>query len=231
MSVSIAVVGDRDTSLLTHRELDAALARLPTWAQARWVATDRIGSLADVDGVWLAPGTPYRDDDAVYALIERVRSGGVPFLGTCGGFQYALVEFARNVAGIEGAAHEETDPDAVEPVVGMLGCSLIGARRTVVPVPGTRLAAISGTDPFLAFHWCRFGLSDRWIAALEQAGLVVAAHAEDAGVEAVELPSHPFFVATLFQPQVGAANGGPLHPLIGAFCAAARERAQLYTAV
>lgn len=138
------------------------------------------------------------------------------------------MEYARNVAGIEHAAHAETDPSAPEPIVGMLGCSLVGARRMVTCVPGTRLAAISGTEAFLAFHWCNFGLSDTWVASLEHAGVVVAAHAEDAGVEAVELPGHPFFIATLFQPQVGAANGGPLHPLIGAFCAAARERSQAH---
>jgi CTP synthase (UTP-ammonia lyase) len=225
MSVSIAVVGDRDTALLTHRELDAALARLPVWVEARWVGTERLPLDDVVDGVWLAPGTPYRDDDAVYRLIERVRSDGTPFLGTCGGFQYALVEFARNVAGVADAAHAETDPHAVEPIVGMLGCSQVAAERTVTCVPGTRLSAICGTEPFCGFHWCNFGLSDTWVGALERAGLVVAAHADDAGVEGIELPSHPFFVATLFQPQVGAANGGPLHPLIGALCAAARERA------
>src|SRR3954447_9159762 len=227
MSVSIAVVGDRDTTLLTHRELDAAIARMPTSVCARWVATDRLPDdlLDEVDGIWLGPGTPYRDDDAVYALIRAVRERGIPFLGTCGGVQYSIVEFARNAAGIADAAHEETAPHAPEPVVGMLGCSLVGARRLVTPVPGTRLAAISGTDPFLAFHWCNYGLRDDWIEQLTAAGLVVSAHADDAGVEGIELPSHPFFIATLFQPQVGAANGGPLHPLIGALCSAARERA------
>src|SRR5829696_592648 len=230
MSTSIAVVGDRDTSLLTHRELDAAIARMPTSVCGRWVGTDRLsGDLLDeADGVWLAPGTPYRDDGAVYALIREVRERGVPFLGTCGGFQYSLVEFARNVAGIADATHEESDPHAPEPVVGMLGCSLVGARRTVTPVPGTRLAELCGTEPFPGFHWCNYGLRPEWSEQLRQAGLVVSAHAEDAGVEGVELPSHPFFMATLFQPQVGAANGGPLHPLIGAFCAAARERAQAH---
>jgi len=225
MTASIIVVGDRDTSLLTHRELDAAIARMPMTVHARWAGTDRIASLDDdVDGVWLAPGTPYRDDGAVFELLRDVREREIPFLGTCGGFQYALVEFARNVAGIEEAAHAETDPDAAEPVVGMLGCSLVGARRTVTAVPGTRLAAICGTDPFPGFHWCNYGLSGEWTAQLERAGLVVSAHADDAGVEGVEWPEHPFFMATLFQPQVGAANGGPLHPLIGAFCAAARDR-------
>jgi CTP synthase (UTP-ammonia lyase) len=226
MTTSIAVVGDRDTSLLTHRELDAAIARMPTSVHARWLGTDRL-PLDEVDGVWLAPGTPYRDDDAVYALIADVRERGVPFLGTCGGFQYSLVEFARNVAGVAEVAHEESDPGARDPVVGLLGCSLVGARREVTAVPGTRLAAISGTEPFLAFHWCNYGLSDGWIDRLTAAGMVVSAHAEDAGVEAIELPSHPFFVATLFQPQVGAANGIPLHPLIGALCSAAARRRSL----
>lgn len=224
MSASIAVVGDRDTSYLTHRELDAAIARLPTWAEARWVATDKL-SLDGVDGVWLAPGTPYRDDAAVYDAIRHAREGGLPFLGTCGGFQYALVELARNVAGIEYAEHAETDPGASDPVVGLLGCSLVSARRTVTPVGGTRLAETCGSDPFDGFHWCNYGLSDAWRPALERAGLVVNAHAEDAGVEGFELPGHPFYVATLFQPQVGAANGAPLHPLIRAFCAAAGSRA------
>ena len=227
MSTSIVVVGDRDTTLLTHRELDAALARLPTSVCARWVGTDRLSDdlLDEADGVWLAPGTPYRDDAAVYALLREIRERGVPFLGTCGGFQYSLVEFARNAAGIADAAHEETDPHVPEPVVGMLGCSLVSARRVVTPVPGTRLAALCGTDPFPGFHWCNYGLKDAWVEQLRAAGLVVSAYAEDAGVEGIELPSHPFFIATLFQPQVGAANGGPLHPLIGALCAAARERA------
>src|SRR5215217_4494039 len=144
MTTSIGVVGDRDASLLTHRELDAAIARMPTSVCARWVRTDGLTAetLDDADGVWLAPGTPYRDDGAVFALLREVREREIPFLGTCGGFQYALVEFARNVAGLEEAAHAETDPDAREPLVGMLGCSLVGARRTVTAVAGTRLAAI-----------------------------------------------------------------------------------------
>jgi CTP synthase (UTP-ammonia lyase) len=210
MSPSIAVVGDRNPEYPTHRALDAA--------GADWMATDAI-DLDGVDGVWLAPGTPYRDDGAVYELIRHARETGLPFLGTCGGFQYALVEFARGVAGIAGAAHAETDPDAGDPVVHRLACSLVGERRTVAPVAGTRLASICGDDPFEGVHWCNFGLSERWLPDLERAGLVVNAHAPDAGVEGVELPGdvHPFFVATLFQPQMA----GPDHPLIEAFRSAA----------
>jgi CTP synthase (UTP-ammonia lyase) len=219
----IAVLGDRNLDYVTHRELDAALARFPRWADAAWVATDVDvdATLDDVDGVWVVPGTPYRDDAAVYAAIGRVREEGLPLLGTCGGFQYAIVELARSLAGID-AHHAETDPDADALVVAPLRCSLVGEERTVTCVPGTRLAAICGVEPFVGFHWCGYGLSPTFEEALVAAGVVVSARAPDAGVEGIELASHPFFLATLFQPQVGALAGRPLHPLIGAFLEAAR---------
>jgi CTP synthase (UTP-ammonia lyase) len=130
------------------------------------------------------------------------------------------VELARALAGLD-AHHAETDPDAGTLVVAPLHCSLVGQQRTVTCAPGTRLAAICGSEPFAGFHWCSYGLAPAFEAALAAAGVVVAARAPDAGVEGIELPDHPFFVATLFQPQVGALAGAALHPLIAAFLEAA----------
>ena len=90
-------------------------------------------------------------------------------------------------------------------------------------VAGTRIAGLCGTAPFTGFHWCNYGLAASREAALVDAGLVVAARAPDAGVEAVELPDHPFYLATLFQPQVGTSASGRLHPVIGALISAARR--------
>jgi CTP synthase (UTP-ammonia lyase) len=221
MAVSIAVLGDRNLEYLTHREIDATLELLPADVDARWLPSPDAASAAAADGLWVVPGTPYRDDAAVLAAIRRARTAGMPTLGTCGGFQYMLLEFAQNVAGIGDAAHAETDPDAPDPVVDRLSCSLVGEERRVSAVPGTRVAELCGTEAFTGFHWCNYGLSPAHEAALTAAGLVVAARAPDAGVEAVELPGHPFYVATLFQPQVGSSASGRLHPLIAALCAAA----------
>lgn len=115
MTTVIAVLGDRDPAQLTHRELDSALDLLPAGVDARWVATDspEAASIDAFDGLWVVPGTPYRDDDAALIAIEHARLNGMPILGTCGGFQYMLVEFARNVSGIAEAAYAETDPAAV----------------------------------------------------------------------------------------------------------------------
>ena len=224
MTVRIALVGDHDPAYVTHRELDATLALMPDDVDARWVPTHDAtpSALARFDALWIVPGTPYRNDAAVYAAIAAAREGGVPILGTCGGFQYMMVEFARNAAGLPDAAHAETDPDAPLHAVAPLACSLIEQERTVTAVPGTRVAGLCGTAPFAGFHFCSYGLAPGVVERVVAAGLVVSATAPDAGVEAVELPSHPFYVATLFQPQVGSSHTGVLHPLVGALVAAAR---------
>jgi CTP synthase (UTP-ammonia lyase) len=219
----ILALGDRNPAYLTHREVDAARRLFPPGTLGDWVATDSpaAGRLGGVAGVWLLPGTPYRDPEAAYAAIRHCLDRGVPFLGTCGGFQHALVELARSRAGVVDAAHAESDPDAVAPVVGRLACTLYGESRTVTPRPGTRFAEICGSEPFDGFHHCGYGLDPAYVEPLERAGVVVAATAPDAGVEAIELPDHPFFLATAFQPQVGASETGRPGPLLEAFVAAA----------
>jgi CTP synthase (UTP-ammonia lyase) len=171
--------------------------------------------------VWLAPGSPYCDDAAVYAAIRHCLATGTPFLGTCAGFQYACVELARSRAGLRSASHAESDPDGETLVVQPLSCSLYGERRLVTPVAGTRLARICGIEPFEGFHWCGYGLAEQYVPLLTRHGVTVGARAADAGVEAIELADHPFFVATAFQPQVGVSQTGSLHPLILAFLDAA----------
>jgi CTP synthase (UTP-ammonia lyase) len=219
----IAVIGDRDTGFVSHRELDATLARLPDDVHAHWRPTGAqdAADLDGCDGVWIAPGGPYRDDDAVLAAITQARRRGRPLLATCSGFQAVARELARGLAGVD-ARHAELDPDAPAPFITALACRLDGVLRPVRCVPGSRLAGLLGTEPFPATHFCGYGLREDAAAVLERAGVRVAAHAPDAGVEALELPGHPFFVATLFQPQIGALAGEPRSPLIDAFVAAAR---------
>jgi CTP synthase (UTP-ammonia lyase) len=215
----IIALGDRDTGYLTHREIDAALALFPADSRAHWIATDSAEArfLDDASGIWLLPGRPYRDAGAAFAAVRHCLATGTPFLGTCGGFQHALVELARSRAGVADAAHEESDPDAADPVVSRLACSLIGEVRLVTPIAGTRFASICGSEPFEGFHYCSFGLDPAYVEPLERAGVVVGATAPDAGVEAIELPEHPFFLATAFQPQVGAGANGRLGSLLDAF--------------
>ena len=205
--------------------LDGAFALMPSEVDCGWTATDspEARDLESADGVWLLPGTPYRDEEAAYRAIEYCRTSGTPFLGTCGGFQYACVELARSLAAIEGAAHAESDPDAEEPVVVPLQCSLYGETRTVEPTSGTRFAGDLRRGALRRLSLLRLRpRPPRSSRASRTSGVVLSARAPDAGVEAIELPDHPFFIATAFQPQVGNAESGALHPLITALLGAAR---------
>lgn len=223
MVTAIALLGDRDTAHVTHRAIDAVADQVRSSQQLRWIPTDSrdAAALDEFGGVWLVPGTPYRDEVFVYDVLRHRRAAGLPTLGTCGGFQYMLVEFARDAAGLTDAAHGEAEPATPTPVVGPLACSLLGEVRRVEAVPGTRLAEVCGVEPFDGFHWCSYGLAKRYASRLEAAGLVFNAHAPDAGVEGFELPGHPFYMGTLFQPQMDALRGEPVHPLIRAFIGAA----------
>jgi CTP synthase (UTP-ammonia lyase) len=227
--MKLVALGDRDPTHLTHREIDATLALLAGEVDGGWVATDTAAArdLDAAEAVWLLPGTPYRDDDAARAAIHHCLDTGTPFLGTCGGFQYACVELARRRAGVRGATSAELDPEGDALVVAPLACALYGERRTVTPVPGTRLADVCGDEPFEGHHQCGFGLADAYEPVLAQAGVVISAHAPDAGVEGIELRDHPFFVATAFQPQVGSSQSGVVHPLIVALLAAAAAPVRL----
>jgi CTP synthase (UTP-ammonia lyase) len=212
--MTLMVLGERDEQYLTHREIDATLDLLPPGVEAAWTATDSAAAkdVANADAVWLAPGGPYARDATALTAIEHCLDHGTPFLGTCSGFQYACLALAGRVGA--SAAHAEADPSAPDPVVGRLACTLYGEERTVTPVAGTRLAAECGSEPFPGFHHCGYGLAEAHETTIERAGAVISARAPDMGVEAIELPEHPFFVATAFQPQVGTSETGELHPLV-----------------
>jgi CTP synthase (UTP-ammonia lyase) len=218
----IVLIGDRDPNSVTHRELDATLELLSAKVHAYWVGTDtpEATRTSNADGVWVVPGSPYRDDVAVYSAITAARMSGQPFLGTCGGFQYAVIEFARNVAGLPDADHAETASNAGTLVIARLACSLVAQERRVTAIPGTRTHSLCGSQSFVGFHWCNFGLASAYVDRLAAHGLIVGARADDAGVEVIELAEHPFFMATLFQPQIGSLAGRPLHPVLEAFVAA-----------
>lgn len=220
---SIVLLGDRNPAYVTHRALDVLVDRLAPDATLTWVPTTATDdpALADADGVWAVPGTPYADEPAVHAVLRHRRETGLPTLATCGGFQHLVLEYARNQVGIDGAAHEETEPGAERPVVAALACSLVGETRPVTAVAGTRMAQICGLEPFDGFHFCSYGIGLGYRDLLVESGLTVSAFAPDAGVEAVELEGHPFYLGTLFQPQMTSLDGGPVHPLVRAFVEAA----------
>ena len=151
--------------------------------------------------------------------IRDARERRKAFLGTCGGFQHALMEFARNVLG-RGAEHQEMNPSATEPLIAKLACSLTGARERVIASPHHGFADILGSAESIEEFNCNYGLNAAHWEIFAGSDLVFVAHDAAGQVRAFQLAGHPFFVGTLFQPERRALGGG-LHPVVRAFLGSA----------
>lgn len=227
MRISIAIVGDENDAYPSHREINAVRSMLGEGVDTQWLPTDgdRVRHLEGFDGIWLTPGSPYADDAAAYGAVKWARERDVPFLGTCGGLQYAVIEYFRNVLGIVNASHAESDGVDDTNVVRTLACSLDGEERVVQPLAGTRFSTLVNDEPFVGMHYCNYGPGAEELQRLVDGGMVIEATADDAEAEVIELPTNRFFMLSLFQPQIGALAGKPLHPLLREFVRCAREHA------
>lgn len=215
----IALVGDYDASVPAHQAIPLALRGR---AEVVWVPTESIASddvLLPFDGVWCVPASPYRNTEGALRAIRFARATGRPFLGTCGGFQHAVIEYARHVLGWADAEHAETAPEAARPVVSLLACSLVEATGEVRFTPGSRIASAYGALEASEGYRCRYGFNPEFRDALLSGPLKVTAVDEEGEVRGIELEGHPFFVATLFQPERAALAGRPV-PLAEAFASA-----------
>ena len=229
-NLAIGLIGDFNPEVPAHQAiplaLQAAAESLRTAVHFEWVATDEIDAASRVarfDGLWCVPASPYRRMDGALLAIRHAREEAVPFLGTCGGFQHAVVEYARNVLGWADADHAETAPDAARAVISPLACALVEATEAVRLWPGTRIAAAYNSLQTTEGYRCRYGLNPAFRDALVAGPLRAAADDATGEVRAVELDEHPFFVATLFQPERAALQGKAV-PLVAAFVAACAAR-------
>lgn len=231
MTARIGLVGDYDAAVPAHQAIPRALAlaekALKSPIEFRWLPTDTIDSdarLMPFDALWCVPASPYKSMEGALRAIRFAREQPRPFLGTCGGFQHAVVEYARDVLGWADADHAESSPDAVRPVITPLSCSLVEVADTVQLRPGSRIAAAYGATEAVEGYRCRYGLNPAFRETLVSGPLRVSAEDAAGDVRALELDGHPFFVATLFQPE-RAALKGRLPPLVQAFARAALSQA------
>lgn len=230
MASRIGLVGDRDDSVVAHRAIPEALslaaAEAGVESDSVWLPTESIlddGAISGFDGLWCVPASPYRSVDGALRAIRFARTRSIPFLGTCGGFQHAVVEYARSVLCWADADHAETAPDTEHAVIVPLACSLVEVAEPVIFRTGTRIAAAYGVPEISEGYHCRYGLGEmfREAAFADDALRIGAVDAQD-DVRAIELRDPPFFVATLFQPE-RAALQGTVPPLVRAFVRAVAE--------
>lgn len=224
-NLRVGIIGDHDPDNTTHAATDRALAHaagdLGASVDVEWLPTDALrGHAPEVaqsfDALFCSPGSPYKSLDGALEAIRVAREDDIPFVGTCGGFQHAVVEYARNVLGFAGAGHTEYDPDALVPFVSALSCSPFGQEMRVYVEWGSLAHEIYRAPEAKEEYRCNYGLEPGSRKLLEEGGLRASGTDPDGEVRILELPGHPFYVATLFVPQLRSSPEDP-HPLVAAF--------------
>ncbi len=230
--IRVALIGDYDQTVTAHQAIPRALAAAGAaldaavtwdWIGTRAVETEPAGQLSSYDAVWCVPASPYASMEGALRAIRFAREAPRPFLGTCGGCQHAILEYARNALGITEADHRESNPSASLPLISELACALLEKSGLVLLAEGSKIAEICGTREIEETYHCSYGLNPRFAHLLSQADLRISGRDELGEARVFEHTTHPFFVCTLFQPE-RAALTGKNHPLMRAFLAAAVEQ-------
>jgi CTP synthase (UTP-ammonia lyase) len=247
-AVRIGILGDFNpefpSHLATTNSLQHAARKLDMKVESEWLPTPSLAApgaeqlLEGFDGLWASPGSPYKSFGGMLKGIEFARRRDWPFLGTCGGFQYALIEFARNVLGITDADSAENNSgshaESKNIVIYPVACAITGRKGDApklsgkVPEirlrPGSYLQSFYGKDKDIVTEefFCNFEVNPEYEWATMEAGFPVVARGAQGEIRAIESPTHRFFIATLFQPQLSSTEKKP-HPVVLAFVQAAAD--------
>jgi CTP synthase (UTP-ammonia lyase) len=202
-----------------------------------WLSTAALDSAADerqleaFDGLFLTPGTPYERLAGALRALRFARERGWPLLATCGGFQHLLLEFAIGPGGVEDGQHGDYGMTGGTPVIVRVACPVpyrasgaaaLSGRIRVTVTPKSRAFDIYGRASVEEEFACNWELNPELRPTLEKAGLSMVGFDSNGQVRIAEVTEHPFFLGTLFQPQLSSTQAKP-HPIIKAFCAKAAQ--------
>ena len=248
--VEIALVGKYVHLTESYKSLSEALkhagVQTRTRVNIRYVDSEKIGTdgtqlLENVDAILVPGGFGERGIEGKIQTVQYARTHKIPYLGICLGMQVAVIEFARNVAGLQGAHSTEFDPRTPHPVIalitewkttegkievrtakGDLGGTMRLGGYVCHLQPGSRTHTMYAKDTIVERHRHRYEFNNNYRETLQQHGLVIAGTSEDGSlVEVVELPDHPWFVGVQFHPEFTSTPRDG-HPLFTGYILAAR---------
>ena len=253
--VNIALVGKYVDLTESYKSLSEALihAGIHTGARVKihYVDSENIekngtGVLASMDAILVPGGFGKRGVEGKIRAIRYAREHGIPYLGICLGMQLAVIEYARDVAGLDGAHSTEFDPDTPHPVIALItewqdrdgrieqrdansdlgGTMRLGGQECLLK-PGSQVREIYGADRIVERHRHRYEVNNHYLPRIERAGLRVSGVStqQDGLCEMIELPGHPWFIGCQFHPEFTSTPRGG-HPLFNAFIRAAARNAE-----
>ncbi len=188
--------------------------------------------LAGLDGLLVAPGFGHRGIEGKIIAVQYSREHGLPFFGICLGMQMAVIEFARNVLGLDNAHSTEMDINTPEPVIDMMeeqkkikevgGTMRLGAYSCDIK-EGSLAESIYGTDKVTERHRHRYEFNNEYLESFEGNGMIASGVNKETGlVEIMEIPGHPFFIGVQYHPELKSSVERPA-PLFVHFVAAAKR--------
>jgi CTP synthase len=252
-TVEIALVGKyvklQDAYLSVHEALNHAGVFHGCSVNVRWVDAEGMSleeaeaELEQVDGVLVPGGFGSRGWEGKILACRVARERGIPYLGICLGMHVAVSEFARHVVGLDGANSTEMDPETPYPVIDLLpeqkeiedlgGTMRLGAQAVEL-AEGTRTLDAYSESVIHERHRHRYEVNNHFRPKLVDAGLVISGTFQEGRlVEIVELPDHPWFVASQFHPEFKSRPTRPaplFREFVGAALERARERSAAYSA-
>ena len=186
--LKVALVGDFNESVVAHQLIPAALriagSHNKLMVEPVWIPTAKLPDLdrnwpTSLDGIWCVPGSPYQNGKAVLETIRYARESGKPYLGTCGGCQHAVLEFAINKLGLRNTGLEEEDPSAEIPLISALPCQMIDENRKILLSKGSRIHELIGKVEISEEYRCGFGVNPLYLHLFENTDLKFVGFNED----------------------------------------------------
>lgn len=228
MKISIALIGEHDESVIAHQAIPLAVGlaadALQIDVMIEWISTESVSAekLSQFHAIWCVPASPYKSMEGALSAIQYARRNDIPFLGTCGGYQHAILEYARHALGFDKADSIEENPDTEMPLVSALSCKLIEKSASITLAPDSQISAFYQTDKIDEDYHCSFGVNSDYLFIFDGTELCFTGHDEKATPQVLELSDHRFFISTAFQPERSALKK-QTHPLIVGFLQAAVE--------
>ena len=250
VEVTVALVGKyvdlRDSYKSLAEALMHAGLQTQTKVNIRYVESGQVESgelecLSDVDAIVVPGGFGDRGVEGKINTVRFARENRIPYLGICLGMQAAVIEYARNIAGLDGAHSTEFEPATEHPVIALItewrdldgsnqerdsasnlgGTMRLGAQECKLS-QGSLMARMYGSEDIYERHRHRFEFNNHYRKQLSDAGLVFSGVSVDDLVESIEIPDHPWFVGVQFHPEF-TSNPRDGHPLFTGFISAARQ--------
>ncbi|MFX1340515.1 MAG: CTP synthase [Promethearchaeota archaeon] len=220
--MKLSIIGDfnpnSETHLATNNAIEHSKNLLQCDLDSYWIDTQNITQeiFDQFDGFLVAPGSPYKNMDNVINTIQYARENNIPCLGTCGGFQHMIIEYARNILGFKNAEHEEYNQKSPELFITKLKCSLKGRSMELNLVPGSKVAILYGKTQVIEKYYCNYGVNREYFNILKSGPFSIVGSDCEGEIRVFEYPAHTFFIGTLYVPQVQSTNSNP-HPLMTGF--------------